>query len=494
MSEASLISDQSIAARLERLPYSRWHITVTAFLGVAIFFDGFDALTTAYVLPVLIREWHIPLQNVGGLISIANVGQALGALFFGWLAERIGRVRTAQITIALYAVMSLVCAFTSNYQELFWCRFFEGIGLGGEIPVASTYISEILRADRRGGSFLGYQIIFPVGLLGAGIIGAIVVPSFGWQWMFIIGAVPALISFVLRRYCPESPRWLAQKGRLDEAEKVMAEIERKVSHDGRDPLPPVVPIKTPPLGNRTRWQELFQGRYLRRTLIVWVLWASTYLVSQGLQSWIPTLYREVYHLSLQQSVNYAVAAPVGTRDRRVALRAPHRPHWAAALVHRRLYAAGLRAAPALASRLRDGFRHDARLCLLHALDRLGEHEHLPLYGGDLSDAYARDGNFLGDVLAAPRRDNRPDSGRLRPAGLWHRGRLLPVLDHHLYRPVGGGLHDRDDQARAGGGVALRRDPTAGRWSAGRVFFLLLRYGGSSRWCWLKVGPLFAPIP
>src|SRR5215469_13208755 len=213
MSDATVISLQSIAARLERLPYSRWHIAVTAFLGVAIFFDGFDALTTAYVLPVLVREWHIPLQNVGGLISIANVGQAIGAIFFGWVAERIGRIPTARITIAIYALMSLACAFTSNYQELFWLRFLEGIGLGGEIPVASTYISEILQAKRRGGSFLSYQIIFPVGLLGAGIVGAAVVPTLGWQAMFIIGAVPALISLVLRRYCPESPRWLTSKGR-----------------------------------------------------------------------------------------------------------------------------------------------------------------------------------------------------------------------------------------------------------------------------------------
>jgi MFS transporter, putative metabolite:H+ symporter len=312
MAESTTRSAQAVAARLERLPYSRWHVTVTSFLGVAIFFDGFDALSTAYVLPVLIREWHIAPQSIGGLISIANLGQALGALFFGWLAERIGRVPTARITIALYAVMSLACAFTSNYQELFWCRFIEGIGLGGEIPVASTYISEILRADRRGGSFLSYQIIFPVGLLGAGIAGAVVVPTLGWQWMFIIGAVPALISLVLRRYCPESPRWLAQKGRLDEAEKVLEEIERRVSRNGRDPLPPVVPIETPALGTRTRWQELFQGQYRMRTFVVWVLWAATYLVSQGMQSWIPTLYREVYHLTLQQSLNYAVAAPVGT--------------------------------------------------------------------------------------------------------------------------------------------------------------------------------------
>ena len=92
----------------------------------------------------------------------------------------------------------------------------------------------------------------------------------------------------------------------------MTEIERKVSKNGVRPLPPVVPLNVVALHTKTRWQELFQGAYRRRTLLVWVLWASTYLVSQGLQSWIPTLYRTVYNLSLQQSLNYAVAAPVGT--------------------------------------------------------------------------------------------------------------------------------------------------------------------------------------
>ena len=312
MADTLAISQQSIASRLERLPYSNWHITVTAFLGVAIFFDGFDALTTAYVLPVISREWHIPPQSIGGLISISNVGQALGALIFGWMAERIGRIPAARMTIALYATMSLICAFTSNYNELFWCRLIEGIGLGGEIPIASTYISEILRADRRGGSFLGYQLIFPIGLLGAGVAGAIVVPTLGWQWMFIIGAVPALIALVLRRYCPESPRWLASKGRLDEADRIVTDIERIVSRNGQRELPPVVLIPMQNLGAKTRWRELFEGRYRRRTLLVWVLWAATYMVSQGMQSWVPTLYRDVYHLPLQQALNYAVAAPVGT--------------------------------------------------------------------------------------------------------------------------------------------------------------------------------------
>ena len=306
------LSEQSIAARLERLPFSRWHITVTVILGVAIFFDSFDSLALAYVLPVIVPAWHIPPQSIGGLISIANLGQAVGAFGIGFVAERIGRVPAARMAIALYALMSFACAFTQSYDQLFWCRFVEGIGLGAEIPIASTYISEILRAERRGGSFLSYQMIFPVGLLGAGLAGAMVVPRFGWQWMFIIGGVPALVALGLQRLCPESPRWLAAKGRLREADEVMTGIERIVSRNGARPLPPVQEISLPQAGQDARWQQLFQGRYLSRTLLVWVIWASAYIISYGLQGWIPTMFREVYHLPLQQALIYSVSAPVGS--------------------------------------------------------------------------------------------------------------------------------------------------------------------------------------
>jgi len=312
MPNALPLTEQTIAARLERLPYSGWHITITAVLGVAIFFDSFDSLAIAYVLPVLVREWHIPPANIGLLISSANFGQALGALTFGWIAERIGRVSTARIAIAIFAVMSLACALTSNYDQLIVCRFVQGIGLGGEIPVASTYISEILRADRRGGRFLTYQIIFPVGLLMSGVAGASVVPRFGWQWMFILGALPGIVALFMQRICPESPRWLASRGRLDEANAIMTEIESAVSHHGTRPLPPVPELAVQPLGKTTRWQELFESYYRSRTLLVWVIWASGYVISYGLQGWIPTLYREVYHLPLQQALNYAIFAPVGS--------------------------------------------------------------------------------------------------------------------------------------------------------------------------------------
>jgi len=312
MPHSLAVTAQTIAARLERLPNSRWHVMVTVILGVVIFFDSFDSLAIAYVLPVLIRLWHIAPERIGGLISIANFGQALGALTFGLAAERFGRVPVVRVAIALFGVMSLACAFTHSYEQLFVCRFFQGIGLGGEIPVASTYISEILRADRRGGRFLAYQMIFPVGLLGAAIAGAAMVPRLGWQSMFLFGAAPAFVAVFLQRFCPESPRWLAAKGRLFEADAVVSNVERIVSQGGAKPLPPLPDLSVAPLSDKTRWRELFEGRYLARTLLVWILWATSYIISYGLQGWIPTLYREVYHLSLQQALNYAIGSPVGS--------------------------------------------------------------------------------------------------------------------------------------------------------------------------------------
>ena len=458
MSDALPVTEQTIAARLERLPYSGWHITITAVLGVAIFFDSFDSLAIAYVLPVLVREWHIPPAHIGLLISSANFGQAVGALTFGWIAERIGRVSAARIAIGIFAVMSFACAATHSYDQLIVCRFIQGIGLGGEIPVASTYISEILRADRRGGRFLTYQIIFPVGLLMSGVAGASVVPRFGWQWMFILGAIPGIVALVMQRFCPESPRWLASRGRLEEADSIVTEIESVVSHHGARPLPPVPELGVQPLGRTTRWQELFESYYRSRTLLVWVIWASCYIIAYGLQGWIPTLYREVYHLPLQQALNYAIFSPAGSLIGSLIcaflIDTTGRRYWFTAAFFLTAAVSDL----ARHSRRRHGVRHAARIYVLLGMARLDEHDHLPLHRRDLSDADAGARRQLGQFLAARRRDGRTADRRLRAAALRHQGRVPDVFGvcrHRLHRRD---LHDRDAAARAGGGVARRPGP------------------------------------
>ncbi|HTM58815.1 MAG TPA: MFS transporter [Burkholderiales bacterium] len=308
MPAAPALTEQSIAARLERLPVSPWHIKMRVVFGVATFFDAFDALTVAFVLPAIIGPWKIAPGDIGNLIAIGFAGQAIGALFFGWLAERIGRVLAARITIAIFAAMSFVCATAGSYDELFWYRFIQGLGLGGQVPIAAAYITEIARSSHRGRFVLLYELVFPIGLLCAGFAGAWIVPRFGWQWLFVLGGVPAVMVVFLQRIVPESPRWLASRGRLAEADHLLTGIEDAVSSGGARQLPPVPELAAPKAKARMRWVELFEGEYRTRTLVVWVLWATSFLVGNGLVVWLPSLYRTVYKLPLQESLNYGLLA------------------------------------------------------------------------------------------------------------------------------------------------------------------------------------------
>ncbi|MBR0591253.1 MULTISPECIES: MFS transporter [Bacillus] len=287
-----------LLTRMESVPFSRWHLKPRIIMGSATFFDAFDALSLAFVLPVLIGMWSLSPAQIGLLIGSGYIGQAIGAIFFGWLAERRGRVFSAKWTILLMSVMSIACVFSGNFMALFIFRFIQGIGVGGEVPVAASYINELSRAQGRGRFFMLYEMIFPLGLMISAQIGAFVVPSFGWKWMFLIGGIGGLIVFVFFFMLRESPRWLISKGRLDEAERIIEEIE--ASTDKRMPVKQVY--------NSTEkgdWKELFSTFYRKRTLIVWGLWFSAYFVSNGLNNWLPSLYNTVYNLPVGDSLRAA---------------------------------------------------------------------------------------------------------------------------------------------------------------------------------------------
>lgn len=312
MAEAS-VSDYQITGRIERLPFSSWHLRIGTVIGTGWFFDAFDALAIAYVLPVLIGLWKLTPGEIGTLIAVGYVGQIIGSIFFGWLAERIGRVPCTLYTLAIFTVMSVACIFAWNVQSLMAIRFVQGLGLGGEIPVMATYISEFANARHRGRYGLGYQLLFTIGLSTVALVATWVIPHLGWQWMFIIGAAPAVLVLPLRRLLPESPRWLAGQGRVAEADRVLSEIEDRISRHGAKPLPPIPPGIAPVKPALTRFGDLFKGIYLRRTLSVWVIWFCAYLIVYGLSTWMPSIYRTVYHLSVQQSLNYSLgAAAFGT--------------------------------------------------------------------------------------------------------------------------------------------------------------------------------------
>src|SRR5881396_465023 len=217
--------ESPLIARLENVPLSRFHAKARIVVGSATFFDAFNALALAFALPVLIRLWNITPAETGFLIGASYVGQLAGALLFSWLAERFGRVPSAAAATALMSIMSLACALAGSFPALFAYRLIQGIGVGGEMPVAAAYISELSKARGRGRFFMLYEMIFPIGLMAAGQIGSWVVPAFGWNAAFLIGGIPGLfITFLLARL-PESPRWLISKGRIREAEFIVKQIE-----------------------------------------------------------------------------------------------------------------------------------------------------------------------------------------------------------------------------------------------------------------------------
>jgi putative MFS transporter len=295
----------ALLARMEAVPFSRWHTKARIIMGSATFFDAFDALSLAFVLPVLIPLWQLGPAQIGFLISASYLGQLIGALLFGAIADRRGRVPSATLAIALMSVMGLACATAWSFPALLAFRFLQGIGIGGEVPVAATYISELSRAKGRGRFFLLYELIFPIGLMATGQIGALIVPELGWQSMFLVGAVPGVIIVVFASRLPESPRWLISKGRLAEAERIIERIEASTAERVEVSAPVPEPASPAAADGRTRWRELLSASYRQRTLVVWALWACAYFVTNGLNNWMPTLYSTVYGLGLTASLRAA---------------------------------------------------------------------------------------------------------------------------------------------------------------------------------------------
>jgi putative MFS transporter len=294
----------SLLTRMEQVPFSRWHMNARLVMGSATFFDAFNALSLAFALPTLIRLWHISPKQSGLLISASYVGQLAGAIVFSALAEKVGRIRGTTAAIAIMSIMSFGCAMAANFPGLLAGRLIQGIGVGGEMPVAATYINELSRAHGRGRFFLLYEMIFPLGLMATGQIGAWLVPAYGWNAIFLLGGIPGLLIAFLVVRLPESPRWLISKGRIREAEAIVEQIE--ASTNRRVPVANTsTTASTSSLMQRGRWSELLSNIYRGRTLIVWTLWASAFFVANSLNNWMPSLYNTVYHLSLRQSLRAA---------------------------------------------------------------------------------------------------------------------------------------------------------------------------------------------
>ncbi len=270
-----------IPARLDRLPWSRWHWRVVVALGVAWVLDGLEVTLVGAIGGVLERGDTLGLSaaQVGLAGSLYVGGAVIGALLFGRLTDQLGRKKLFLATLAVYAAATLATAFSPNFAFFALCRFLTGLGIGGEYTAINSAIDELIPARVRGRVNLAINGSFWLGAaLGAGLAlllldPRVLGPLWGWRAGFALGALLAIAIRLVRRNVPESPRWLIAHGRADEAERIVRGIEAQIEAE-QGPLPPATGLTPIGGGTSPRWRTVAQvllRRYRTRSAVALAL-------------------------------------------------------------------------------------------------------------------------------------------------------------------------------------------------------------------------------
>jgi MFS transporter, putative metabolite:H+ symporter len=288
-SAADAAQTAAIAARLERLPLTSYQRGLFAIIATAWFFDSMDLGALTFVLGPIKQSFGLSTSEAGLLSSMSFLGMFLGAASAGLLADRFGRTRVFQVSMIFWGLGSILCGLSPTVQTLAAARVLLGFGMGMEFPVAQSMVSEIIPAAQRGRYIALLEGFWPLGFIASGLLAFAVLSFADWHWVFILQGLPAIFVLIVRRYVPESPRWLASHGDAAGAERVMSEIEAKVSERlGGAALPTPSPEKIEMRSSRGL-ATLFAPGYGRRTVMLWCLWFFALLGFYGLTTWLGAL-------------------------------------------------------------------------------------------------------------------------------------------------------------------------------------------------------------
>jgi putative MFS transporter len=287
--------------RLDRLPISSFHYRIFWLVGAGMFFDGYDLYVAASVLASTTQTKFSTLPQNLQFISLTFVGMTIGSFVTGFVGDKYGRRFTYQINLLIFGLASLAAAFAQDMNQLIACRFVQGLGLGAEIVVGYSTLTEFVPPQSRGRwlSFMAFLVV--AGFPATSILGFLIIPTWGWRPMFIIAGIGSLIVWYLRKNLPESPRWLEAQGRTAEAEALMESIEKEVQATS-GPLPAPKPaVATPQL----TVAAIFKPPILQRLLVgCWVLITINTLIF-GFVIFLPQFFLR-QGLTITNSLGYTV--------------------------------------------------------------------------------------------------------------------------------------------------------------------------------------------
>ncbi|MDQ0392359.1 MFS transporter [Labrys monachus] len=322
---ASVVEAGAISARLDRLPQTATVWKLIMLLSLGFFFELYDLLYTGNIAPGLVRAGILTPttpglfgnNGVASFVAALFAGLFIGTIACGFLADRFGRRAVFTGSLLWYTAANVVMAFQNTAFDLNLWRFVSGLGLGVEMIVIGTYLSELVPREVRGRAFACCQAVGFTAVPVAAFLSYWLVPHApfgldGWRWVVLAGASSAIVIWWLRLGLPESPRWLAQQGRVDEADRIMTDLERRVEAEYGRPLPPIGAPE--PAAPHSRMRDMWVPPYRSRTLMMILFNVCQTVSFYGFLNWVPTLLIKqgiTVTSSLYYTAIIALAAPLG---------------------------------------------------------------------------------------------------------------------------------------------------------------------------------------
>jgi len=279
------MSAETFVARLDRVPLNSFHWRLLITSGLGWMFDAMDVLLIGFLVAPITKEFTLAPAQVGLVASAGFVGMFLGAAISGRLADRYGRRLIFQGTLVLFSIGAVLSALAPTFETLLAARVIAGLGLGGELPVVATLVSEFSPRAQRGRMIVLLESFWAYGTLAAGLIALFVLPQFGWRGAFLVAALPALYVAYLRSALPESPRYLAERGRSAEADAIVRRVERASGGALLTLGAAIAPMRS----GRTSISQLWSPAYARRTAMLWILWFGITFTYYGIFLYVPSL-------------------------------------------------------------------------------------------------------------------------------------------------------------------------------------------------------------